>query len=188
MAKVTRTEIHGVLFRVVYPFVEQKYLHLPFFEKSTGSTAVQPQIRQQKRERLTQRKTAFHDLLLATERRIGNDHIPLRRLILEEVLPHEDMREDDLVPCLFQRDDKLAVLGIERTPDDGVPWQELDNRQYRMTRRVLLVAERMFLVSYVNHNCTSSSSLLSLLNELCKALHNDFNNDNSEEGTETITP
>jgi|GEM_PF-3347091 len=33
-----------------------------------------------------------------------------------------------------------------------------------------------------------SSSLLSLLNELCKALHNDFNNDNSEEGTETITP
>ena len=33
VAKVARTEIHGVLFRVVYPFVEQKYLHLPFFEK-----------------------------------------------------------------------------------------------------------------------------------------------------------
>ena len=136
VAKVARTEIHGVLFRVVYPFVEQKYLHLPFFEKSAGSTAVQPQIRQQKRERLAQRKAAFHDLLLAAERRIGDNHIPLRRLILKEVLPRKDMREDDLVSRLFQRDNKLAVLGIERTPDDGVSWQKLDNRQHRMTRRI----------------------------------------------------
>ena len=32
VAKVARTEKYGVLFRVVYPFVEQKHLQLPLFE------------------------------------------------------------------------------------------------------------------------------------------------------------
>ena len=64
MTKVARPEKYSILFRIVYPFIEQKYLHFPFFEQTAGGAAVQSQVRQQQSERLVQRKTAFYDLLL----------------------------------------------------------------------------------------------------------------------------
>lgn len=68
-----------------------------------------------------------------------------------------------LYPPLFQRKDKFAVFGIERTPDNGVSRQVLDDRHYRMMRCVLFVAQRTFPVTGINHSRTSSFSSFSLL-------------------------
>lgn len=138
------TEIAAVE-RDVFPFpeldafVEHEQFQLCVLEKSAWGHVVQPVVRHQQGERLPEFQAAVENFHLPAERGIGDEYVPLRRFVSEEILPVADMGIHDFETGIPEFQHELAMLRVERTPDYLAFGYILDDGQHPISRRIFFI-------------------------------------------------
>ncbi len=139
MAEITAVERHVFPLPELDALVEHEQFQIRMLEKPAGRHVVQPIVGHQQGERFPEFQAAVEDFHLPAERRIGHEHVPLGRLIVEKILPVADMGMHDMETGIPEFQHKFAVLRVERAPDCLSFGYVLDDRQYAIPRRIFLI-------------------------------------------------
>lgn len=91
MTKVTAIERHVFPFPELNALVEHKQFQLGIQEKPAWCNVVQPVVRHQQSERFSEFQATVENVHFPAERGIGHEHVPLGRLVFEEILSLTDM-------------------------------------------------------------------------------------------------
>ena len=91
MAEVAAVERHVFPFPELDALVEHQQFQLGVQEKPAWRYVVQPVVRHQQGERFSEFQATVENVHFPAERRIGHEHIPLGRLVFEEILSLADM-------------------------------------------------------------------------------------------------
>lgn len=139
MTEITTVERYVLPLPELDTPVEYKQLQICILKKPAWRHVVQPIIWHQQGEWFSEFQAAVEDFHFPAERGIGNEYVPLGRLIVEKVLPVTDMGIHDFETGILEFQHIFAMFRIKRTPYRFAFGYILDNGQYTIPRRILFI-------------------------------------------------